>query len=39
MDTSNSWLGTWGMPSVPLTVAIRHRQRDFRCYGLARAAK
>ena len=28
-----------GMPSVPLVVAIRHRQPDVRCYGLASAAK
>jgi hypothetical protein len=28
-----------GMPSVPLVVAIRHRQPDVRRYGLASAAK
>ena len=28
-----------GMPSVPLVAAIRHRQPDVRCYGLASAAK
>jgi hypothetical protein len=32
-------VGARGMPSVPLVVAIRHRQPDVRCYGLASAAK
>jgi hypothetical protein len=29
----------FGMPSVPLLVAIRHRQLNVRCYGLVSAAK